>query len=102
MTKAASPLDPARRPRPRSITVVIPAYNAAATLAEQLEALAGQDYEGDWEVLVVDNGSSDATTDIARQYAKRLPACTVVKSRRRGHSAPRNDGARAARGELLA
>ena len=82
--------------------MVIPAYNAAATLAEQLEALAEQDYEGDWEVLVVDNGSSDATADIARRYAGRLPACTVVEGRRRGHAAPRNDGARAARGELLA
>jgi cellulose synthase/poly-beta-1,6-N-acetylglucosamine synthase-like glycosyltransferase len=82
--------------------VVIPAYNAAATLAEQLEALAGQDYEGDWEVVVVDNGSSDATADIARRFAQRLPACRVVEGGRRGHAAPRNDGARVARGELLA
>ncbi|MEK6442231.1 glycosyltransferase [Pseudonocardia sp. T1-2H] len=102
MTEATSPPGHAGRPRPRSISVVIPAYNAAATLGEQLEALAGQDYEGDWEVLVVDNGSSDATADIARRYAQRLPACTVVEGRRRGHAAPRNDGAWAARGELLA
>jgi GT2 family glycosyltransferase len=102
MTEASNPLEPAGRPRPRVISVVIPAYNAAATLAEQLEALAGQDYDGDWEVLVVDNGSSDATTDIARRYAQRLPACTVIEGRRRGHAAPRNDGARVACGELLA
>jgi glycosyltransferase involved in cell wall biosynthesis len=82
--------------------VVIPAYNAAATLAEQLEALTEQDYEGDWEVLVVDNGSSDATADIARRFAGRLPSCMVVEGKRRGHAAPRNDGARVARGELLA
>jgi hypothetical protein len=32
------------------------AYNAAATLAEQLEALAAQRYDGDWELVIVDNG----------------------------------------------
>lgn len=102
MTEATSPRGHTCRPRPRWITVVIPAHNAAATLAEQLEALAGQDYQGGWDVLVVDNGSTDATADIARRYARRLPSCTVVEGRRRGHAAPRNDGARAARGELLA
>jgi glycosyltransferase involved in cell wall biosynthesis len=102
MTVTANPQKRADRPRPRSISVIIPAYNASATLAEQLEALAGQDYEGDWEVLVVDNGSSDGTASLARRYADRLPACTITEGRRRGHAAPRNDGARAARGELLA
>jgi cellulose synthase/poly-beta-1,6-N-acetylglucosamine synthase-like glycosyltransferase len=102
MSEATRPPGHAGRPWPRSVSVVIPAYNAAATLAEQLGALAGQDYEGDWEVVVVDNGSSDATADIARRYAQRLPACRVVEGRQRGHAAPRNAGARAARGELLA
>ena len=101
MKETTSPPQNLARPWPPSISVVIPALNAAATLAEQLEALAGQDYEGDWEVLVVDNGSSDGTADIARRYARCLPACTVVEGLRRGHAAPRNDGARAARGELL-
>jgi hypothetical protein len=32
------------------------AYNAAATLAEQLEALAAQRFDGDWELVIVDNG----------------------------------------------
>jgi glycosyltransferase involved in cell wall biosynthesis len=91
------------RSRPRSVSVVIPAYNAAATLAEQLEALAAQQYDGDWEVVVADNGSTDGTADLARRYRDRFKALTVVDSGpRRGHSAPRNAGARSARGELLA
>jgi glycosyltransferase involved in cell wall biosynthesis len=91
------------RPRPKTISVVIPAYNAAATLAEQLEALAAQRYEDDWEVVVVDNGSSDDTADLARRYRRRFKALTVVDGGpTRGHSAPRNAGAAAARGELLA
>jgi GT2 family glycosyltransferase len=36
--------------------VIVPAYNAAATLAEQLEALAAQRFDGDWELVIVDNG----------------------------------------------
>jgi GT2 family glycosyltransferase len=36
--------------------VIVPAYNAAATLAEQLKALAAQRFDGDWELVIVDNG----------------------------------------------
>jgi glycosyltransferase involved in cell wall biosynthesis len=83
--------------------VVVPAYNAAATLAEQLEALAAQRYDGDWELVIVDNGSTDGTADLARRYRQRFKAFTLVDGgSRRGHSAPRNAGAIAARGELLA
>jgi len=95
--------DRRQRPRPKSISVVIPAYNAAATLAEQLEALATQQYEDDWEVVIVDNGSTDGTADLARRYCQRFRAFTLIDSGpQRGHSAPRNAGATAARGELLA
>jgi glycosyltransferase involved in cell wall biosynthesis len=91
------------RPRPSLLSVVIPAYNAAATLADQLEALAAQRYEGDWELVIVDNGSTDGTADVARRYRQRFKAFSVVDGgSRRGHSAPRNAGAIAARGELLA
>jgi glycosyltransferase involved in cell wall biosynthesis len=91
------------RSRPRSVSVVVPAYNAAATLAVQLEALAAQQYEGDWELVIVDNGSSDGTADLARGYGQRFKAFTLIDGgSRRGHSAPRNAGATAARGELLA
>jgi glycosyltransferase involved in cell wall biosynthesis len=90
------------RARPRSISVVIPAYNAAATLAEQLEALSAQQCEEDWEVVIADNGSTDGTADLARRCGPRFKALTLVDSGpRRGHATPRNAGARAARGELL-
>jgi len=95
--------DRRRRSRPASVSVVVPAYNAAATLGDQLDALATQRYDGDWELVVVDNGSTDGTADLARRYAGRFPAFTLVDGGpRRGHSVPRNAGAQAARGELLA
>jgi glycosyltransferase involved in cell wall biosynthesis len=95
--------DRRERLRPRSISVVVPAYNAAATLAEQLDALAAQQYGDDWELVIVDNGSTDGTADLARRSRHRFKAFTLVNGgSRRGHSAPRNAGASAARGELLA
>ena len=43
------------------LSVVMPAFNEAAHIADQLAALAAQEYLGDWEVLVADNGSTDDT-----------------------------------------
>ena len=73
--------------------MIVPAYNAAATLAEQLEALATQQFDGDWELVIVDNGSTDGTADLARLYRHHFKAFTLVDGgSRRGHSAPRNAG----------
>jgi GT2 family glycosyltransferase len=94
--------DRRKRSRPRFISVVIPAYDAAATLAEQLEALSAQQYEDDWEVVIVDNGSTDGTADLARRYRPRFKAFTLIDGgSQRGHAAPRNVGANVAQGELL-
>jgi glycosyltransferase involved in cell wall biosynthesis len=87
---------------PSSLSVVIPAYNAAGTLAHQLEALAAQRCDQDWEVLLVDNGSTAGTADLARRYARRFQAFRIIAAGpERGHSSPRNARARAARGELF-
>ncbi len=95
--------DRRERPRPNSVSVIIPAFNAAATLADQLEALAVQQYAGHWELVIVDNGSTDGTADLAGRYRERFKAFTLIDAgSTRGHSAPRNAGAIAARGELLA
>jgi glycosyltransferase involved in cell wall biosynthesis len=48
--------------------VIIPCRDEAATLGEQLDALAGQAWDGSWEVLVVDNRSKDATAVIASEH----------------------------------
>jgi glycosyltransferase involved in cell wall biosynthesis len=50
------------------LSVVIPARDVAATLREQLDALLAQDWARDWEVVVVDNGSTDATPEIVADY----------------------------------
>ena len=83
--------------------MIIPVRDAEATLAEQLDALAGQTYTGAWEVLVADNGSSDRSREIAASYAGRLPdLCVVDASERVGAAHARNVAAREARGDVLA
>ncbi|WP_308220563.1 glycosyltransferase [Humibacter sp. RRB41] len=85
-----------------TVSVVVPARNAAMTLNAQLEALAQQKVSCAWEVLISDNGSTDATRDVAERWAGRIPLLRVIDaSARRGASAARNLGAAAASGELL-
>lgn len=92
---------PGRSPRPALASVVIPAYNAAATIGAQLDALAAQSYDGPWEVLVCDNGSSDRTLEVVAGYGDRVPGLRVVDaSDARGAAHARNTGA-AAGGDLI-
>lgn len=86
-----------------SVSVIVPVHDAEATLGAQLEALAAQDFDGEWELVVADNGSTDGTVALVRKWTDRLPALRVVDARdRRGVSHARNVGAAAACGELLA
>ncbi len=84
------------------ISVVIPARNEAARLSKQLDALGAQTFDGAWEVIVVDNGSTDETAARAMAYSGRLPGLRVADaSSRRGVSHARNVGASVARGDFL-
>jgi glycosyltransferase involved in cell wall biosynthesis len=84
------------------LSVVMPARNAAATIDEQLAALAAQDYSGAWEVIVVDNGSTDSTRVQAMAWADRLPGLRLIDaSGQPGVSHARNAGVRAARSERI-
>jgi glycosyltransferase involved in cell wall biosynthesis len=78
------------------ISVVVCSYNGAATIGECCEALSALDYP-DYEVLVVDDGSSDATGQIAAGYGLR-----VVRTENRGLSSARNTGWRETTGEIVA
>lgn len=80
-------------------TVIIPARDAAATLGATLAGLARQETSARFEVLVVDDGSSDDTVAVAEASA--VPV-TVVAGGGRGPAAARNAGAAAAQGTALA
>jgi len=97
------PFEPSFEPELDSgISVIIPARNAAATLEDQLQALSRQTFNSWWETIVVDNGSRDATAQIAQSWHQRLPQLQVIHApTARGAAGARNAGARAARGDLL-
>jgi glycosyltransferase involved in cell wall biosynthesis len=93
----------ADRGRPHLVSVVIPVRDEEEHVGAQLEALAKQTYEGSWEVVVVDNGSSDWTMRVVERFTAKLPALTVVDaSARRGLAYAKNMGIAWARGDLLA
>ncbi len=85
-----------------TLSVVIPARNAADTLARSLDCLLAQT-RGDWEAIVVDDGSTDDTVSLVQAYAGRDARIRLLADGRasEGVSAARNRGIAAARGEWL-
>jgi glycosyltransferase involved in cell wall biosynthesis len=86
-------------PEPQ-VSVIIPARDAAPTLGRTLEALRAQEFAGEFEVIVVDDGSRDDTARIAAAHAPLVSLIQLKESG--GPGAARNRGARAARGPVLA
>jgi glycosyltransferase involved in cell wall biosynthesis len=85
------------------LSVVIACYNGAKTLPVQLEALSKQEWSRPWEVVLADNGSTDDSAEIARDYVKKLPNLRVVDaSACQGQPFALNTGVRASRGGLIA
>jgi glycosyltransferase involved in cell wall biosynthesis len=85
------------------ISVILPVRDGLPWLDDQLRALASQQCDEPWEVVVADNGSTDASVDTARQWSDRLASLRLIDaSAKAGPAAARNAGVRTARGELLA
>ena len=82
--------------RGESVSVVIPALNEEEQIGECLESLQRQSVS-DFEVIVVDNGSTDATASIARTYGAH-----VIEEKERGIARARQTGFEAARGKIIA
>ena len=82
------------------VTVVIPAYNRARTIARSIDSVLQQDYHH-FELLVVDDASSDDTVAVVRQYAD--PRIRVIQQPcNAGAGAARNRGIKEARGDFIA
>lgn len=79
-----------------SVTVVIPAWNAESTIEECLESLKAQTAAPE-EILLVDDGSSDSTAEVAVRHGVKL----LATGGRRGPATARNMGAEAASGDIL-
>lgn len=88
-------------------SVILPCYNGADTIAAQLDALTHQTWSEAWEVIVVNNGSTDDSMAMVESYRDRLPDLHIVQAYeppapRLGVSHSYNVGLRAATGDAIA
>lgn len=89
---------------PDLISVVLCCHNGERTLADQLSALAKQQYDGNWELVFVADSPTDSSVSIAESWSDRLPMRIVHTSESGdpvGLASARNIGGYAARGEVL-
>lgn len=80
------------------ISVIIPTYNRAETVDRSIASVLGQSYQP-IEVIVVDDGSTDHTTEVLSSYGDRI---RVIRQENRGPSAARNTGVAACIGKIVA
>ena len=83
------------------ITVAIPAYNVGRYLAATIDSLLAQTLTN-WEAIVVDDGSTDETLEIAQSYAESDPRIRVIWQENQGVSAARNRALDEAKGRAFA
>jgi glycosyltransferase involved in cell wall biosynthesis len=83
------------------ISIVIPSFNKAKFIGKTLESIVSQDY-GNFEVIIMDGGSSDGTLKIIKEYAKKYPNLIRYQSKKdRGQWDALNKGFAKAKGDIL-
>lgn len=84
-----------------AVSIIIPSYNRMAILPKAIDSVLAQGFT-DWELLVVDDGSTDETERVVSEYATRHPAIRYLRQENKKQAAARNHGIREARGKYLA
>ncbi|MEM9233134.1 MAG: glycosyltransferase family A protein, partial [Pseudomonadota bacterium] len=83
------------------ITVILPAYNAAATIAHAIKSVQAQSCP-DWVLVIIDDGSTDSTANIARMKAADDPRLQLISQENAGVAAARNAGVAVTETDLIA
>lgn len=89
-----------KEPYPVMATVVIPVLNRAKFIGNAIERLLEQTFK-DWEVIIVDNGSTDGTQDVVRSYEKKDPRVKLLQRSGKTIASALNEGIRNARGKYI-
>jgi len=79
------------------VSIIVPAYNAEKTIKRLIDSFLKQNYTKDYEVIIVDDGSSDSTVKIVSQYKN----IRLIRQNNSGPAAARNRGAFEANGEII-
>ena len=82
-------------------TVIIPCYNVQHYVAECLDSMLNQNTSYNVEIITIDDGSTDSTAEILRQYSTRMTNFRIISQCNKGFSGARNTGIREARGKYL-
>lgn len=84
------------------LSIIVPVYNVADYLPKCLESLLAQDLpQNEYEIIVVNDGSTDNSRDIAQQYADKYANITLINQSNKGLSGARNTGIANAKGEYV-
>lgn len=83
------------------ISIIVPVYNVEKYFDKCMESLLGQTYE-DFEIIVINDGSTDGSADLCDQWAKKDNRIRVFHQENKGLSAVRNRGLELAQGEYIA
>ena len=84
-----------------AVSVLLPAHNEAKVIGQTIESVLDTQYGGALEVIVVDDGSQDATAAVVAQAAARDPRVRLIRQEKRGKAAALNTALRAARSDIL-
>ena len=82
------------------VSVIIPAYNAADTIADTLQSLLNQTFPL-WEAIIVDDGSTDETSAVVNKFIEKDCRFRIIKQTNQGLSGARNSGIKLARYDWL-
>ena len=84
----------------KRISIIIPAYNSAPFIGETLENIISEEFEG-LEILVINDGSSDNTSEVVRSYAEKCADIRLIEKENGGVSSARNLGIKEAEGKYI-
>lgn len=83
------------------VSIITPCYNGAKHIVETIDSVLTQTYKN-WEMLIVDDGSTDNSAEIIRNYVKRDNRITLIQQSNQGSASARNKGIYLAKGQYIA
>tara|TARA_R110002095_G_scaffold210609_1_gene197952 strand:+ start:1546 stop:4569 length:3024 start_codon:yes stop_codon:yes gene_type:complete len=84
----------------QKVSIIVPAYNASTTLERTIASVKAQDYKN-WEIILIDDGSTDDTPQLAQAFVKKDKRISYFKQNNAGVSAARNTGLTKAGGDWI-
>lgn len=83
------------------ISIIVPVYNVEAYLKECLDSLLNQDFDGEYEIVCINDGSTDNSLNILKEYEKINDKIVLINQENKGLSAARNAGFKNSKGKYI-